>query len=100
MPKKTVFYFDPPYIITNATYNDGKRGFEGWSEKQEKELLEFLKQIDENGQKFVLSNVINHKGKTNKLLLDWVNDNGYQIVKLKPHGGRYGSREEVLVKNY
>ena len=100
LPKKTVFYFDPPYIITNATYNDGKRGFEGWSEKQEKELLEFLKQIDENGQKFVLSNVINHKGKTNKLLLDWVNDNGYQIVKLKPHGGRYGSREEVLVKNY
>lgn len=25
-PEDTVFYFDPPYYITNAAYNDGKRG--------------------------------------------------------------------------
>ncbi len=25
-------YCDPPYLITNGTYNDGKRGFKGWTE--------------------------------------------------------------------
>lgn len=98
--KKTVFYFDPPYIITNATYNDGKRGFKGWDEEQEEKLLSFLDRINKNGQKFLLSNVINHNGKTNKILLNWAKDNNYKIVKLKPHAGRYGSREEVLIKNY
>lgn len=96
----TVFYFDPPYIITNATYNDGKRGFKGWDEDQEKTLLEFLNKINKNGQKFLLSNVIHHNGKTNELLLNWANENKYSIIILKPHAGRYGSREEVLIKNY
>lgn len=98
--KNTLFYFDPPYIITNATYNDGKRGFKGWDENQEITLLNFLDKINSNGQKFLLSNVINHNGKTNELLLDWVKRNNYEIVYLRPHAGRYGSREEILVKNY
>lgn len=98
--KSSVFYFDPPYIITNATYNDGKRGFKGWDTDAEKRLLIFLDKINQNGQMFLLSNVINHNGKTNHLLLDWTNSMGYKVIKLKPHGGRYGKREEVLVKNY
>ena len=48
----------------------------------------------------MLSNVINHNGKTNKQLLNWAKQNEYNIVKLKPHGGRYGSREEVIIKNF
>lgn len=100
LPKDTVFYFDPPYIITNATYNDGKRGFKGWDESQEIRLLQFLDRIHSNGQKFLLSNVINHNGKTNEILLGWATKNNYSIVKLRPHAGRYGSREEVLIKNY
>lgn len=98
--KDTVFYFDPPYIITNATYNDGKRGFKGWDLAQEKNLLSFLDKINANSQKFLLSNVIFHNGKTNELLLKWAEKNKYKIVELKPHAGRYGSRKEVLVKNY
>lgn len=38
-PKDSVFYFDPPYYITSAAYNDGKRGGKGWSIKEELELL-------------------------------------------------------------
>lgn len=98
--KNTLFYFDPPYIITNATYNDGKRGFKGWDIIQEKLLLSFLDKINSNNQKFLLSNVMNHKGKVNELLLNWVQTNNYNIVKLRPHAGRYGNREKVLVKNY
>lgn len=96
----SIFYFDPPYIITNATYNDGKRGFRGWDIESEKRLLAFLDKINQNGQKFLLSNVINHNGRTNQLLLDWASSMGYKVVNLKPHGGRYGRRKEVLIKNY
>lgn len=97
---KSVFYFDPPYIITNATYNDGKRGFKGWTIEDEKELLMFLDKINDLGRRFVLSNVIVHKDKTNELLLNWVNKNNYRIINLKPHNGRYGARKEVLVVNF
>ena len=41
-PKDSLFYFDPPYFITNAAYNDGKRGGKGWSIKEETELLNYL----------------------------------------------------------
>lgn len=98
--KQTLFYFDPPYIITNATYNDGKRGFKGWDAEQEKVMLDFLDKINQNGQYFMLSNVIEHNGKTNEPLLKWINKNGYRVIELKPHNGRYGARKEVLVVNY
>lgn len=67
-----MFYFDPPYILTNATYNDGKRGFNGWDEEQEKDLLAFLEKIDANGQMFMLSNLLFHNGKTNENLIGGV----------------------------
>lgn len=96
----TLIYFDPPYIITNATYNDGKRGFKGWDKEQERELLDFLNSINDKGIKFMLSNVINHNGKTNTMLKEWIEKNGFRIITLKPHSGRYGTREEILVVNY
>ena len=99
-PGDTVFYFDPPYIITNATYNDGKRGFKGWDNEHENELLKFLDKINDNGQKFLLSNVINHNGKKNITLANWSEEKEYEVINLRPHAGRYGSREEVLIKNY
>lgn len=37
-----VYCNDPPYLITTGTYNDGKRGFKGWGEKEEKELLNLV----------------------------------------------------------
>ena len=34
-------YCDPPYSITTASYNDGNRGFGGWSEKDDIDLFAF-----------------------------------------------------------
>lgn len=98
-PIDTVFYFDPPYFITKAEYNDGKRGLEGWNLNSEKEMLEFLKKIHEAGYKFMLSNVIQHNGKEHILLKKWVEDNNFKIYTIGKTGKKY-PREEVLVVNY
>ena len=93
--KDALFYFDPPYFITNATYNDGKRGFNGWDADQEVELLAYLSELNRKGYKFLLSNVIHHKGKTNNLLQEWINSNQFNVVQVTG-----GARQEVLIRNY
>ena len=98
-PFDTVFYFDPPYFITKAEYNDGKRGLDGWNFELENELLEFLEQINNSGYKFMLSNVIKHNGKEHILLKKWVEKNKFNIYAIGKTGIKY-PREEVLVTNY
>lgn len=89
-------YLDPPYLITSAAYNDGgKRGFSGWTEKEEISLLENISLLNENNIKFVLSNVIEHKEKENSLLKEWVESNNFELIDLK-----HFSRKEIIVKNF
>ena len=64
-------YCDPPYLITTGSYNDGKRGFKDWTEKEENELLNLLDDLDRRGIKFALSNVLKHKGLQNDILIKW-----------------------------
>lgn len=102
-------YADPPYLITTGTYNDGKRGFTGWNEKEEIKLLQILSNLDRKNTKFALSNVIEHKGKTNYLLVDWINENGFVINYIKKNyaNSNYQTKNrekngsiEVLITNY
>lgn len=97
--ENAIFYFDPPYYITNASYNDGKRGMKGWGIDQETELLSLLKSLDDKGYKFILSNVIRHKDRVNTLLLNWVEDNRYKLIEAGVSGWRY-AKNEILVVNY
>ncbi|SCU44041.1 modification methylase FokI [Mammaliicoccus lentus] len=97
--KDTLFYFDPPYIITAAAYNDGRRFRSEWNIDNELKLLNFLDKIDNNKQKFLLSNVIEHNGKRNDLLTEWVDKGGYSMEVIGSTGRRY-PRTEVLIKNY
>lgn len=64
-------YCDPPYLITTGSYNDGKRGFKDWTETEETLLLQLLSQLNERGIPFGLSNVFEHKGAKNELLIEW-----------------------------
>ncbi len=107
--KDDFVYADPPYIITKGTYNDGKRGFTGWYDKEEIALLNILKLLDNNGIKFALSNVIEHKGNENKILKEWINKNNYIIHKLSMNykNSNYhtmncdkGETQEILVTNF
>lgn len=98
-PENTVFYFDPPYYITSAAYNDGKRGMKGWGITEEIELLNILKRVDGLGYQFILSNVLEHNGRRHELLAQWVAENGYRIIDAGVSGWRY-AKNEVLIVNY
>lgn len=62
-----MIYCDPPYLISCATYNEQ----DGWNEDKERELLAYLDSLNDKGVKFGLSNVLEHKGKTNDILIEW-----------------------------
>ncbi len=99
-------YVDPPYLITCATYNEHG----GWNENDEKDLLKFLDKLHNNNIKFALSNVLRSKGKENKILIDWLNNNvdKYKTIYLDYNysNSNYQTKdktsnsEEVLIVNY
>lgn len=93
------FYMDPPYRMTTGVYNDGKRGFDGWTVEHEKKLLSFADDLTKHHIPFMLSYVIEHNGQTNHNVLAWVKKNSYTIISISGQG-RYADRKEVLIKNY
>lgn len=99
-------YCDPPYLITNGSYNDGNRGFKDWGEKEEKELLDYLDYLNSKKVKFILSNVLYHKGMENKLLIDWSNKYHIYYVDKNYYNCNYHLKSkdtktvEVLITNF
>ncbi|MDD5022302.1 MAG: Dam family site-specific DNA-(adenine-N6)-methyltransferase [Endomicrobiaceae bacterium] len=104
LTKDSFVYCDPPYLITCASYNEQN----GWTSKDEKDLLNFLDFIDAKKVKFALSNVLRSKGKENSILLDWIDKRKYKVIKLsKSYANsnyhtkdKTGNSEEVLIVNY
>lgn len=101
---KPFFYCDPPYLLGDASYNENG----GWDEAKETELLQYLKELSRNGIKFALSNVLEHKGNTNTILLNWAIDNKFNIIYLNKNysNSNYQIKDknnkttEVLITNY
>lgn len=103
-------YCDPPYLITTGSYNDWKRGFKGWTEKEERKLLSLLDKLDKKGIKFGLSNVLKHKWKTNTILEEWLSKRPkYKINYLDFHYANSSYQTinrdkkasiEVIITNY
>ena len=102
-------YCDPPYLITTGTYNDGKRGFKGWSLKEEMQLLNVLDDLNKKNIRFALSNVLEHKGKSNDILKEWIKANNYKVnyLNFDYSNSNYQtiirdkiSSIEVLITNY
>ena len=97
-------YCDPPYLITNGSYNDGNRGFKEWSEAQEIALFALLDRLHHKGIRFALSNVLEHKETRNEMLLDWCKN--YVVTPIKndysnsSYNTRKGKSIEVLITNY
>ncbi len=102
-------YCDPPYLITSGTYNDGKRGFTGWSKLEEYKLLNILSELNKRGIRFGLSNVLTHKGRTNTILQQWILENDLYVWHLDKSysNSNYQSNkttlsitDEVFISNY
>lgn len=59
-------YCDPPYLISMSEYN------KLWNEEKERELYETLDWLDCKGVRFGLTNLVNHKGNENTILIEWM----------------------------
>jgi len=97
-------YADPPYLITLATYNERN----GWTENDERDLLELLDKVHGYGVKFALSNVLTSGKRENRILKDWIERRHFKVVRLDMNYGnsnyhkndRSKKEEEILVRNY
>ena len=92
-------YCDPPYFITDATYN------EGWGIEEEKKLLRALDFLNEKGVKFALSNVIESNGRKNDILIKWAKKYKVNYLDFSYQSSNYqrknkGKTVEVLITNY
>lgn len=106
LSNKSLVYCDPPYLISNASYNDGNRGFKNWTELEEVQLLKLLDSLNNNGIKFVLSNVLYHKGLENTILIEWSKKYNINYIDNDYSNCSYNqitkncNTVEVLITNY
>ncbi len=97
-------YCDPPYSLGIATYNENM----AWSKNDDIELLNYLCKVDKAGVPFALSNVIEHKGEKNQLLIDWAINNHFTINYIRANYSnssyhllsKNSNTVEVLITNY
>ena len=106
LTKDDLAYFDPPYLISTGSYNDGKRGFKDWTEEEEKDLLHILDELNSRSVRFALSNVMHNKGLSNDLLIKWADqyrvhfiDNSFTNCSYH-YKDRTSKTVEVLVTNF
>ena len=104
LTEHSLVYCDPPYLITNATYNEK----DGWTTKDEHDLLLLLDNLNARNIRFALSNVLEHEGKENHVLKEWIARNQYNVHDLfmDYHYSNYQKKskkpesKEVLITNY
>ena len=97
-------YCDPPYSIGTGVYQDGKRGFNGWSKEDDKKLFAILDKLNEKNVKFAMSNVFENKGLRNDALIEWSKKYKVHHYNMNYNGSNYQRKEsksdEVLITNY
>ena len=104
LTSKDFCYFDPPYFLGDASYNENN----SWTEKDERALLDYINKLNKRNIKFALSNVTQHKGEKNDILINWAVENKYNInyLNYNYNNSNYHSKskenitEEVLITNY
>lgn len=109
-PSSTFLYFDPPYLITNNVYNNGvEAAWQRWGEQDEHALLKYIDTARELGFNFAISNVIQHRGKTNLILANWIEKNKLNVFDITNDGYSHCTHtvsqdaaptREIVVTNY
>ena len=98
-PGRVFYYFDPPYLITDAPDNAY------WSEEDEKDLLSILDDLNARGVFFALSNVVKSNGKENLILIEWAKKYHVHYLNRQYRNANYRRKNiteaiEVLITNY
>lgn len=94
-----IFYFDPPYLVTQAPYNVS------WSVNEEKDLLKILDKLNSIGYHFILSNVVKSNGRTNEILTQWMSKYNIRHIHRQYLNSSYqkknlGAADEIIIMNY
>lgn len=98
-----LIYFDPPYFNSVGNYNDGKRGFEGWTTEHERKLYDLLDKLDEQGTRWALSNNLKYD---NEFLDVWKDKYNIHCLSGDYLNCNYHKKDretkdiEVLITNY
>lgn len=101
--KNDMIYFDPPYFNSVGNYNDGKRGFEGWTSEHEQKLYKLLDKLDKQGTRWALSNNLKYD---NKFLNSWKDKYNVHYLSSNYSNCNYHKKDretkdiEVLITNY
>lgn len=100
---KDFVYFDPPYLVTCATYNEK----DGWNQQNDIDLMNLCDRLNDNNVKFAISNVFENKGKSNDMLKEWSNkynvyhlNNTYANCNYHTKNKSKNNTDEVLITNY
>ena len=100
---KDFVYFDPPYLVTCATYNEK----DGWNQQDDIDLMNLCDRLNDNNVKFAISNVFENKGKSNDMLKEWSNkynvyhlNNTYANCNYHTKDKSKNNTDEVLITNY
>ncbi|APX73276.1 Dam family site-specific DNA-(adenine-N6)-methyltransferase [Companilactobacillus allii] len=104
LTQDSLVYVDPPYLISDGTYNDGDRGFGNWTQQQENDLYDFLDALNDRNIKFAMSNVFKHKGHVNQTVIDWAIKYNIRHLNANYSQSSYHTNllgtDEVLITNY
>ena len=94
-------YIDPPYLNTTATYNENN----GWNQDDELSLYNFCESLNQANIKWGLSNVFENKGQSNISLIQWCEQNYWNIYTFDKFtymacGKGNSQAKEVFICNY
>lgn len=98
LKKGDFVYLDPPYLISNSEYN------KLWDEKDERDLLNILDELNAKSVRFAISNLFQDKGRINHIFVNWAQK--YNICDVNSNYLNYHNNKsaedhkEVLVTNY
>ncbi|WP_251615273.1 DNA adenine methylase [Pumilibacter muris] len=88
--KKSLYYFDPPYVERHSTY------FDAWTEDKNKMLFEHIISLKE---KFILSNWLSNNYRTNTHIDTYFRDDKFNILPIEHFyhvGGKELNRNAIL----
>lgn len=104
--KEDFIYIDPPYLISNASYNvQAKNANLRWEAKDDNSLMNW---IDMLPTKWAMSNFLYHKGHSNEQMIEWIKQHNYNVYDIHSDYSHctYNIREikmptlEVVITNY